>query len=240
MYELLSVNQNEIGMCFRMGGTNAERHGAIGCFRADFGKNGGEFWSRWFDYQPYLKTQTFKTEFDNIINSLRNDGQIPPFSSRDSLSSFCASASDVESTVKHGAMLIRTRDFSYYFRCRPHVADYDIYCFAYDNSYLLPELEGKHELPNDCFGIFPSSGELIFIVLGEKGYYPSDKSTNDPEMNRQIETASNALLGVTRQQAEAMLAGSLLGWDKPAAKPWKYDMNDNPRLPLPKKDAPER
>jgi hypothetical protein len=46
---------------------------------------------------------------------------------------------------------------------------------------------------------------------------------------------------VTRAQEEAMLCGSLFGWDTPAAKPWNYDMDGNPRQLSPrKKDEPER
>jgi hypothetical protein len=36
-----------------------------------------------------------------------------------------------------------------------------------------------------------------------------------------------------------MLAGALLGWDTPAAKPWKYEPDGTPRQP-PKKEVPER
>jgi hypothetical protein len=131
-------------------------------------------------------------------------------------------------------------DFSYYIRCCPRIGDYDIYCFAYDNRWLLPELAGQHELPNDCFSVLPSTGELIFIVMGEKEYYPSGKSTPDKDMNRQIASAHNALTGMTRGQEEAMLAGSLFGWDKPAARPWNYDQHGNPRAPQPKRKEPER
>ena len=76
--------------------------------------------------------------------------------------------------------------------------------------------------------------------MGEKGYYPQGQSTADPVMNRQIATAKNALLGVTRAQEEAMLAGSMFGFDKPAAKPWNYDMKGKPRLPQRNKKDPER
>jgi hypothetical protein len=234
MYELRETKIGESHLHYRLEGEAVERHGLVGYMRADFG-GGREFWSNWFDSQLHLKTDAFKKEFESVIDSLREDGQKPPFASRDNLESFCA--------VNQGVFefTVRTLDYSYYFRFRPMRAHYDIYCFAYDNRYLLPQLAGQHELPNNCFGIVPSSGELVFIVRGEKGYYPSGKSTTDPAINRQIEVANNALLGVTRQQAEAMLGGSMFGWNTPAAKSWNYDKNGTPRqINPPKKDDRER
>ena len=233
-YALVPVPKEEIRFVFRVSDEAAERRGAIGHMRADFGKSGYEFWSTWFDNQVHLKTSDFKQKFDEVINALRDDRPQPPFASRHNLEAFCAVH------PSKSAFKIATLDYSFYFRLQPQKGAYNFYCFAYDNRYLLPELAGKHELPNDCFGIMPSSGDLVFIVRGENGYYPSGKSTTDPEMNRQIEVATNALLGVTRQQAEAMLAGSLFGWSTPAAKPWNYDQNGNPRSQRPKRNGPER
>lgn len=239
MYRLQPSQYDDL-LFFRLEGEAAERYGVVGYMRVDFGRDGRGFWTTWFDSQPHLKTPAFKQEFDNVINSLRDDGEKPPFASRANLLAFCSATPGKELTTRGNGYVVQTQDFSYYFRCKPANGDYEIYCFAYDNRYLLPELAGQHELPNDCFSVLPSTGELIFIVMGEKGYYPSGKSTSDPNMNRQIAVASNTLLGVTRAQEEAMLAGSMFGWNTPAAKPWHYDKDGNPRPPQPKKDAPER
>ncbi|MDD4495550.1 MAG: hypothetical protein PHV32_14635 [Eubacteriales bacterium] len=234
-YELLPAEKEEIHLCFRLSGEGAERCGAIGYLRADFGRSGKEFYTTWFDNQAHLKSSDFKYKFDALINSLRDDGQKPPFASRDNHLAFCAANPSMT------AFKITTLDYSFYFRLNPNQGTYDIYCFTYDNRYLLPELAGQHKLPNNCFAILPSSGEAIFIVYGEKGYHPSGLSTNDKKLNRQTVDLNNALMGVTRAQQEAMLAGSLFGWDKPAAKPWNYDQSGNPRLPnQPKKNDMER
>ncbi|NLV49755.1 MAG: hypothetical protein GXY20_03565 [Clostridiales bacterium] len=238
-YELLPAQDDKL-LFFHLEGEAAERHGSVGYLRADFGSNGRSFWTTWFDQQPHLKTLAFKNEFDEVINSLRNDGQKPPFASRDNLAAFCAAAPGKELTTRGSGYMIRTLDFSYYVRCLPRLGDYDIYAFAFDNRYLLPELAGKHDLPSVCYSILPSTGELISISLYEKGYTRCGGSKPNPEENRFFADTSNKIFGITRAQEAAMLAGSMFGWDVPAAKPWKYDKDGNPRPPMPKKDRMER
>lgn len=238
-YELLPSQEDKL-LFFHLEGEAAERYGSIGYLRADFGRDGRGFWTTWFDQQPHLKTPAFKSEFDEIINALRNDGQKPPFTSRENLAAFCAATSGKELTTRGSGYMIQTLDFSYYIRCLPRPGDYDIYAFAFDNRYLLPELAGKHDLPDVCYSVLPSTGELISISRYEKGYSRCDGSKPNPEGNRFFADTSNKIFGITRAQEAAMLAGSMFGWDVPAAKPWKYDKDGKPR-PLPqKKDEPER
>ena len=185
-------------------------------------------------------TTASKNEFDEVINSLRNDGQKPPFASRDNLAAFCAVTPGKELTTRGSGYMIQTLDFFYYIRCLPRPGDYDIYVFAFDNRYLLPELAGKHDLPDVCYSVLPSTGELISISRYEKGYSRCDGSKPNPEENRFFADTSNKIFGITRAQEAAMLAGSMFGWDVPAAKPWKYDKDGKPRPLSPKKDGPER
>lgn len=236
-YTLLPAAEDS-ALFFRLEGEVAERHGAIGYLRADFGKTGLEFWPSWFNSQSHLKTYSFKNEFDDIINSLRDDGQNPPFSSRNNMAEFCAVNPGKELTSRGYGYRIRTQDYSYYFRCLPRLGDYDIYCFAYDNRYLLPELAGQHELPEFCYSTNPANGDITIIKNGEKGYYRCEYTTNDAEYNREYARDSNIRLGVTKAQEEAMLAGSLFGWNTPAAQPWRYELDGRPR-PMPQKSKDE-
>ena len=128
-YQLLRPEPNELKLFFRMEGEAAERHGVIGYLRADFGRTGNEFWSTWFDKQPHLKTPGFKKEFDDVINSLRDDGQAPPFASRRNMEALCATPLDDGPTTSSGYK-VQTENYSYYFRCKPSPGDYDMYCFA--------------------------------------------------------------------------------------------------------------
>ena len=82
-------------------------------------------------------------------------------------------------------------------------------------------------LPPKCFTVMPSSGDIIEVTRYEKAYRPIRKrEAFETEAGRDlfVETA-NKKWGVTKAQEAAMLAGSLFGWDTPAAKPKNYDEN---------------
>ena len=80
----------------------------------------------------------------------------------------------------------------------------------------------RNELPETCFSILPSSGQLIIIRFGEHGYYPSEWDTGSREENREIASSHNARRGITDIQEAAMLAGSMFGWNTPGANPQWY------------------
>jgi hypothetical protein len=84
-----------------------------------------------------------------MIDTLRNEGGEPPFASRKNLDVFCAVVPGADLAGRGDCYMIRTLDYSYYFRCRPSAHDYDVYCVAYDNRYLLPELEAAREPPGE-------------------------------------------------------------------------------------------
>ena len=44
----------------------------------------------------------------------------------------------------------------------------------------------RNELPDACFSILPSTGQLIIIKKGESGYCPSEWDTGNREENRDI------------------------------------------------------
>jgi hypothetical protein len=239
MYELKTPEENNLPF-YRLDGEAAERYGAVGYLRCDFGKDGREFRATWFDSQPRLKTPAFKTEFDAVINSLRDDGPKPPFASRSNLERFCAENAGHHLPGGAKGFKVQTLNYTYAFHCAPGRGDYDVRVYAYDNRWLLPELAGSHDMPQGCYSILPSTGEIILIRHGEIGYSPIAYQTGSRESNRLFVNEKNSEIGIGREQEEAMLAGSLFGWDTPAAKPWKYDKDGNPRPAPPRKDAPER
>lgn len=228
MYELLPTQDKE-SLFFKMNGEVCERHGAIGYLRADFGVSGQEFWTAWFNCRKQLNTTTFKCEFDKVISGLRAGGKEPPFRSRVSLESFCAFKPGKQLIARGSGYLVRTEGYSFYVRCLLRCDAYDIFCFAYDNRWLLPELAGQHELPDTCYSIEPSTEKVVIIKRDKRGFYPCKHSTNDREYNKAFAAYQNKKLGVTRAQEEAMLTGCVFGWHVSAAKPWRYDADGTPR-----------
>lgn len=90
----------------------------------------------------------------------------------------------------------------------------------------------RSSLPVQCFSVLPASGELILLTRGEKGYTPCPEfSAADAGENRRFAEDSNGKNGVTKAQEAAMLAGSMFGWQTPAADPKNYDEQGQPIRP---------
>lgn len=271
--------------------------GLIGHLRADMDSDGNGFFSSWEDYRKELKTDEFKDEFDKVINSLREEGDI--LYNRKSLAKYCYSSPQAKMNNEQNYYGVRvdTQKYAYLCRLNPNKGEYNLYCYCYIKDWLdkhirsaekgirfiTPEYKEKFrisdgekiritfsdgevkdrvcryiddshvevgddlyhicefaermeqcgatfiplrsDLPEVCFSILPSTGDVIIIKHGESGYYRCEYSTEDKAFNREFANDRNANLGVSKAQVEAMLAGSIYGWDVPAADPKSYDVN---------------
>ena len=269
--------------------------GLIGHLRADMDSDGNGFFSSWEDYRKELKTDEFKDEFDKVINSLREEGDI--LYNRKSLAKYCYSSpqAKMNNEQDYYGVRIDTEKYAYLCRLNPNKGEYNLYCYCYIKDWLdkhirsaekgirfiTPEYKEKFrisdgekiritfsdgevkdrvcryiddshvevgddlyhicefaermeqcgatfiplrsDLPEVCFSILPSTGDVIIIKHGESGYYRCEYSTEDKAFNREFANDRNANLGVSKAQVEAMLAGSMYGWDVPAADPNSYD-----------------
>lgn len=271
--------------------------GLIGHLRADMDSDGNGFFSSWEDYRKELKTDEFKDEFDKVINSLREEGDI--LYNRKSLAKYCYSSPQAKMNNEQDYYGVRvdTEKYAYLCRLNPNKGEYNLYCYCYIKDWLdkhirsaekgirfiTPEYKEKFrisdgekiritfsdgevkdrvcryiddshvevgddlyhicefaermeqcgatfiplrsDLPEVCYSILPSTGDVIIIKHGESGYYRCEYSTEDKAFNREFANDRNANLGVSKAQVEAMLAGSMYGWDVPAADSKSYDEN---------------
>lgn len=82
-------------------------------------------------------------------------------------------------------------------------------------------------LPALCYAVLEErepGKRIILIKSNEPGYYQTDCECGGLPIAqlRGVVEKMNARLGVSPAQAEAMLAGSMFGWDVPGACPSAY------------------
>ena len=110
--------------------------GCIGHLRGDFG-DGQEFYSSWFDHHGEYKTNEFKTEFDEVVNTLRKKDGL--FCSRDSMSKFCQRHPQAEmmgSYCTEYGFKLQTAQHIYMLRCNPIKGEYNFHIYAYVSRFL--------------------------------------------------------------------------------------------------------
>lgn len=136
-------------------------------------------------------------------------------------------------TRSDGARVTERCDFldAYHFRMGGEI--FHIYEFAQRmnkaGSTYAPENPPK--MPEKFASVLPSTGELIFIEKGKKGYVIARFSSGNPDINRRRAIKFNHYKGITPQMEAAMLGGALKGWASPAARVSSYDVRGNPVRP---------
>ena len=106
-----------------------------------------------------------------------------------------------------------------------------------DNGITVIPL--RSSLPDKCFSYLESTGEMIVITKGEKGYTPTGIYPQDSSPKKGV-AAANEANGVTQAQEAAMVAGSMFGWHVLGADPKNYDEHGQAIRPKAKDRDSER
>ena len=88
------------------------------------------------------------------------------------------------------------------------------------NNKVIPL---RSSLPEHCYVFVETSNEIGIVRKGMSGYYLTDLATASLDENRELVKELNEKAGLTPGQAKAMKAGSMFGWEVPAADPKSYD-----------------
>ncbi len=307
------AKKNEMKYAFRQSQQIKMQTGYVGYLRGDFGRNGNEFYSSWMDEIKDHKTPEFQSEFDDVINALRDDPKYRGIlRNLDDMKLLCSTRpqSHIDSNTRDDlyAFRVDTDNYAYLIKCQTHEGDYNFYVTAFDKDCLdrhiknaekgikfvdsrykklftIPDGDkiqitrydgtkdlctcryideyhtevGEHlyhicqfaelmenngntvipmrsSLPEQCYTYVESCNIVAIIKKGCDGYYPTHLGTDSPDKNRAMVKLLNAQTGVDLAQAEAMKAGSMFGWNTPAANPKNYDENGIPIKPNKKLD----
>lgn len=302
-YEQRAMIEAEDKYTFRQSTQISMQTGLIGHLRADMDTDGNGFFSSWFDFREELKTDKFKAEFDDVINSLREEGDI--LHNRRALAKYCycTPQSRMQEEPGYYGVRVDTEKYAYLLRLNPDRGEYNLYCYCYrrdwldqhlkdaekgirfidshykelfripdggkikiryswneervrtcryidnyhveigNNLYHICEFAERMEqngntviplrssLPEQCYVFVQTENCVGIVKKGESGFYRTDIQGGKPSETNALVNEMNEKLGLSKGQAEAMKAGSMFGWDTPAADPKSYDKNGIPVRP---------
>ena len=89
----------------------------------------------------------------------------------------------------------------------------------------------RSSLPEQCYVFVQTENCVGIVKKGESGFYHTDIQGGKPSETNALVNEMNQKLGLSKGQAEAMKAGSMFGWDTPAADPKSYDISGVPVKP---------
>ncbi len=175
-FEKRAMTEYEDKYTFKQSAQICNQTGFIGYLRADMDKDGNGFFSTWNGWRDDLKTQEFKVEFDEVINSLREEGDI--LYNRAALSKYCYSAPQARMNTEQEYYGVRvdTKDYTYLLRLNPNMGEYNLYCYCYRRDWLdshikqaqrgirfiTPHYKEKFRIPDgDKIRITFSDGEQV-------------------------------------------------------------------------------
>ena len=143
-YQLRPASPDEAGLFYALPKEKDAELGTVGHLRADFGRHGTDFWTTWWPRGPEeLNSPEFKTEFDDLVNTLRDFG---PLKSFNDMHRYCREhGGEIPGGIctQNYGYIIETESHRYALRCNPQQGDYNAYLVAFD--LRVQEMNMKQE-----------------------------------------------------------------------------------------------
>lgn len=135
--EMRSLTPEEQKYAYKQSMQLQGQTGSIGYLRGDFAHSGYGFYTTWFDIRTQLKTDEFMEEFNEVINSLREDKGL--LHNRYDMDAVGRQNPDSEFQGNYCAeygFRVDTEKYAYLLRCNPTQGDYNFYCYCYVKEWL--------------------------------------------------------------------------------------------------------
>jgi len=164
-YEKRAMTEEEDKYTFSQSSQISGQTGLIGYLRADMDTDGNGFFSTWFDWRKDLKTDEFKTELDEVINSLREEGDILHY--RGALAVYCRGTPQARMNTdqEYYGVRVDTEKYAYLMRLNPNKGEYNLYCYCYRRDWLDDHIR---QARRGIRFIKPNYEEKFRIADGEK------------------------------------------------------------------------
>lgn len=168
--EIRELKNNEDLYIYKNSMQISQQTGLIGHLRGDFGNNGNEFWTTWWDFRKDRKTEEFKSELDAVINILRKDDNI--LFNLDSMKAFCRDKRlriNPYGDNRSYGIRVDTEMYAYLIKLTPYPDDYNFYCYCYIKDYLDSHIEkasGGIRFIDSCYNdkfILPDGGKIKLV-----------------------------------------------------------------------------
>ena len=175
-FDKRAMTEEEDKYTFSQSSQISSQCGLIGYLRADMDTNGNGFFSSWNGYRDDLKTQEFKDEFDDVINSLREEGDI--LHNRTTLAKYCYSTPQAKMSTEQDYYGVRvdTEKYAYLMRLNPNRGEYNLYCYCYRRDWLDDHIKQARKGirfidPNYQERFRISDGDKIRITLSDGEHF---------------------------------------------------------------------
>lgn len=175
--EIRAMAQEEQKYTYRQSMQLEGQTGSIGYLRGDFGSGGNGFFTTWIDHRKQWKTEEFRAELDEVINTLRSE-EYGLLTSRSGMGGYVGKSPDSAFLGNCGTeygFRADTGQHAFLIRCSPAKGDYNFYCFCYVSRWLDRHMEKARQGirfidPNykELFRI-PDGGKIVITsAWGEK------------------------------------------------------------------------